>query len=87
MKLVRISNVKPLDGYNVELTLTSGEVVQRDLRPLLNGPVFGSIRSDQEGFRQVRAEDGTLAWPGGIDLCPDTVIWGGLPPAGSASAA
>lgn len=87
MKLVRISSVKPLDAYNVELTLTSGEVVQRDLRPLWNGPVFDPIRTDAERFRQVQAEDGTLVWPGAIDLCPDTVIWGGLPAAGSASAA
>jgi hypothetical protein len=87
MTLVRISSVKPLNGFNVELTLTTGEVVQRDLRPLLNGPVFDPIRMDEEQFRQVRAEDGTLVWPGGADLCPDVVIWGGLPPADSASCA
>jgi len=22
-----------------------------------------------------------LVWPGGADLCPDVLIWGGLPPA------
>lgn len=87
MKLIRISNVKALDGYNVELTLTTGEVVQRDLSSLLNGPIFDSIRTGEEQFREVRVEDGTLVWPGGIDLCPDAVIWGGLPPADSASAA
>jgi len=87
MALVRISNVKPLKEFHVEIKLTSGEVVLRDLRPLLNGPVFDSIRTDEEQFRQVRAEDGSLVWPGGVDLCPDVVIWGGLPPADSASCA
>lgn len=87
MALVRISSVRPLDEFHVEITLTSGEVVQRDLRPHLNGPVFDSIRSDHEQFRQVRAEEGSLVWPGGVDLCPDVVIWGGLPPADSASCA
>lgn len=85
MAMMRISSVKPLSEFRVEITLTTGEVVQRDLFPLLLGPVFASIRSDEEEFRQVRAEDGSLVWPGGADLCPDVVIWGGLPPADSAS--
>jgi len=85
MPLVRISNVKSLKEFHVEITLTTGEVVQRDLRLLLNGPVFDAIRTGEEQFRQVRAEDGTLVWPGGVDLCPDVVIWGGLPPADSSS--
>ena len=87
MALVRISSVKPLDGFRVELTLTTSEVVERDLGPLLSGPVFASIRDDEGEFRQVCAKDGTLVWPGGADLCPDSVIWGGLPPADSSSCA
>lgn len=87
MPLVRIASVNPLAGFQVELTLTTGEIIQRDLLPLLAGPVFDSIRTNEAQFRQVRAEDGTLVWPGGADLCPDVVIWGGLPPADSNSCA
>lgn len=87
MPLVRIISVKPLGGFLVELTLTTGEIVQRDLLPLLSGPIFDPVRTNEEHFRQVRAEDGTLVWPGGADLCPDVVIWGGLPPADSTSCA
>jgi hypothetical protein len=87
MALVRISMVKPLEEFRVELTLTTGEVVQRDLGPLLRGPVFDAIRTDPEQFRKVQAQDGTLAWPGGADLCPDVIIWGGLPPAESSCSA
>ena len=29
MSLIRIAKVKPLDGFNVELTLTTGEIVRR----------------------------------------------------------
>ena len=87
MALVRISSVKPLDEFQVEITLTTGEVVRRDLGPLLNGPVLGLIRNDAAQFSQVRVEDGALVWPGGVDLCPDVVIWGGLPPADSDSCA
>ena len=86
MALVRILNVKALDEFQIEITLTTGEVVRRDLAPLLKGPVFDSIRTDATMFRQVRAEEGILIWPGGVDLCPDVVIWGGLPPADTRAA-
>ena len=85
MKLVRIREAKPLESHRVQLTLTDGRVIERDLGPMLKGPVFSEIRSDQERFRQMRVEEGTLVWPNGADLCPDVLIWGGLPPAETAS--
>ena len=85
MKLVRIREAKPLEGHRVQITLTDGRVIERDLGPILTGPVFSEIRSDQERFRQMRVEGGTLVWPNGADLCPDVLIWGGLPPAETAS--
>jgi hypothetical protein len=85
MGLVRISTVKPLGGFLVELKLTTGEIVRRDLEPLLQGPVFDQIRADEEQFRKVSVDGGTVVWPGGADLCPDMVIWRGLPPASDSS--
>jgi hypothetical protein len=85
MRLVRIREAKPLDNYRVLLTLTDGRVVERDLGPLLVGPVFAEIRNDHARFRELRVEGGTLVWPAGADLCPDVLIWGGLPPADAAS--
>jgi len=85
MKLVRIREVKPLDGHCVQLTLTDGRVIDRDLHLLLHGPIFAEIRADRDRFQQLRVEDGTLVWPNGADLCPDTLIWGGPPPADAAS--
>jgi hypothetical protein len=84
MSLVRISAAVPLEGRRVRLTLTNGAIVERDLSGLLTGPVFEEIRDDSAMFREVRVEAGTLVWPNGADLCPDTVIWGGLPPVGVA---
>ena len=83
--MVRIKEAKPLAGYRVQLTLTDGRVVDRDLAPLLVGPVFDEIRHDLARFREMFVEGGTLVWPGGADLCPDVLIWGGLPPADAAS--
>jgi hypothetical protein len=85
MNLVRIQEAAPLDGYRVRLKLTDGRVIERDLAVHLTGPVFADIRSNPERFREFRVEAGTLVWPGGADLCPDVLIWGGLPPADAVS--
>ncbi|MBI4874865.1 MAG: DUF2442 domain-containing protein [Acidobacteria bacterium] len=80
MPLLRVSAVVALDAWRVRLTLTDGSVVERDLSALLTGPVFEEIRENPDRFREARVEAGALAWPNGADLCPDAVIWGGLPP-------
>jgi Protein of unknown function (DUF2442) len=85
MRLVRIREAKPMDGHRVQLTLTDGRVIERDLGPMLAGAVFSEIQSDQARFREMRVEGGTLVWPNGADLCSDVLIWGGLPPAETAS--
>ena len=85
MRLIRIREATPLDGCRVELTLTDGRVVEGDLETLLAGPVFAEIRNDEVRFMEIRVEVGTLVWPKGADLCPDVLIWGGLPPADAAS--
>jgi hypothetical protein len=85
MKLVRIRSAKPLDHRRVELTLTDGRVVERDLGQLLVGPIFEDTQKDDAVFRLMRVEGGTLVWPNGADLCPDVLIWGGLPTADCAS--
>ncbi len=85
--MIRIVEAKPLDAHSVELTLNNGQVTRRDLEPLLKGAVFAEIRGDQSRFQELRVEGGTLVWPGGADLCPDVLIWGGLPPADVTSSA
>lgn len=80
MPLLRIAEVTPLSGYRLRLRLTDGETIERDAGPLLVGPVFEEIRNRPEVFAQVRVHGGTVTWPNGADLCPDVLIWGGLPP-------
>lgn len=82
MTMVRINRVKPLQAFIVELDLSNGQCVQRDLTALLTGPAFAELRRDQAAFREVRVEAGGLVWPTGADLCPDTVLWGDLPEEG-----
>jgi Protein of unknown function (DUF2442) len=50
---------------------TTGDVAVLDR---MRGPVFGEARTP-EGFATVAvdAETGTVVWPGGADLAPDTL--------------
>jgi hypothetical protein len=80
MALLRIKQVMPLDGHRLRLTLTDGKTIERDVSDLLVGPVFEAIRQDPDLFSQAHVEHGTVVWPGGVDLCPDVLIWGGAPP-------
>ncbi len=78
--MLRVRAVTPLPGRSVRLTLTDGSVVVRDLTDLLDGPVFEPIAADDAMFRRVRAHDGTVVWPGDVDIAPETLIWDGPEP-------
>lgn len=80
MAFLRIREVKAVEGFKLRLVLTDGSVIERDVSRLLVGPVFEPIRKDPAVFAKVRVEGGTVVWPGGADLCPDVLIWGGAPP-------
>lgn len=78
--MLRVVDVTPLEGRSVRLVLSDGSAVERDLTDLLRGPVFKTIASDDVVFRRVRAVDGTIVWPGDVDLAPETLIWDGPTP-------
>ena len=78
--MLRIKDVKAFAGLRLRLTLTDGRVIERDVAPLLKGPIFERIKADAAEFTRVRAEAGTVVWPNGADLCPDVLIWNGPPP-------
>ena len=80
--MIRITGVRPLEGRTVQLTLTDGSIVERDLSGLLDGwGVFERISFDDDAFREVYVDYGTLAWPGEVDIAPETLIWDGPDPA------
>ena len=80
MTLLRMARVDPLPGFRLRLRLMDGSTIERDVRPLMAGPVFAPIRERPEMFARVTIDGGTVSWPNGADLCPDVVIWGGAPP-------
>jgi hypothetical protein len=78
--MLRITGALALDGFWVELTLSDGSRVERDVGDLLRGQVFDAIRTDPARFRELRARRGTLEWPGDVDLDGAVLIWDGPRP-------
>ncbi len=68
----RVKAVKARDNYKLEITFSNGEVGVYDCSPLLNFGVFSELK-DKIYFQQVRAAFGTVVWPHGQDICPDTL--------------
>ena len=72
--MYRIIEVKPLENFKVWLKFSDGKQGIVDLSELAGKGVF-SAWNDPEIFRSVHidSETRTIAWPGGIDLCPDSL--------------
>ena len=76
--MLDIVAVEPLPGRCLRLTLSNGQVVERDISDLIWGPVFERIAASDEAFAEVVVDGGTAAWPAdGADLAPETLIWNG----------
>ena len=73
-----ITQVEVIEGYTVRLQFEDGTEKSVDLDPYLYGPVFEEIRRDPAVFGAVRvdADAGTIVWPNGADLAPDTLYEG-----------
>lgn len=68
-----ITDAQYRDGYVFEITFDDGACANVDFSRYLGlGPIFEPLR-DLEFFRRARIEDGTLAWPNGADIAPETL--------------
>ena len=68
----RITHVKTTNDFRLELSFSNGEVGEYDCSGLLDFGVFTELASS-EYFEQARVLDGTVVWPHGQDICPDTL--------------
>ena len=70
----KIVEVEPLEGYRVRLMFSDGVEGTVDLSDLAGKGVFRSWK-DITFFNSVfiDSETHTIAWEGGIDLCPDNL--------------
>lgn len=81
-KMVRVTSVAPLDGFELRVGFTDGTVRVIDVERFLRGPVFDLIRKDRSVFESVSVdrELGVVVWPNGADIDPD-VLYGLREPA------
>lgn len=69
-----ITDVTVVDHGVLRLTFADGLAGEVDVLDRMRGPVFEAART-REGFTAayVDRESGTVAWPGGADLAPDSL--------------
>ena len=68
----RISEVAAIEGYQLRILFDNGEQGLFDCSGLLDFGVFQELR-DKRYFERAKAMDGTVVWPHGQDICPDTL--------------
>ena len=79
---VRVTEVDVLHDRLVRVRFDDGATAERDLFPLLTGPVFEQIRDDDSTFRQVAIDPsfGVITWPNGADVDAELLryddLWG-----------
>jgi hypothetical protein len=76
IKQPRVTQVRALGDYRVELTFNDGAVGELDLSSWIvgQGGAFAPLQ-DRDFFAQVRVnhEAGTIEWPNNVDFCPDVL--------------
>ncbi|HOF88582.1 MAG TPA: DUF2442 domain-containing protein [Armatimonadota bacterium] len=72
--MTRVSEVTTLEPFRIRVKFTDGLEGVVDLAPMVGTGVFAPLR-DLETFARVYVDPvtHTVAWPGDIDLCPDTM--------------
>jgi hypothetical protein len=70
----RVASAEPLPRYRLRLRFTDGLAGEVDLSDMVGKGVF-EVWNDPKRFAEVFVdpETATVAWPGGIDLCPDSL--------------
>ena len=68
-----VKRIEYRSGYSYLVIFDDGIRAVIDFADYLErGPVFAPLR-DPQFFRQARVEGGTIAWPNGADIAPETL--------------
>ena len=59
-------------GYRIHLVFSDGVESTVDFAPWLDGPVFEPLKAEAY-FRRFFLDGGTVAWPNGADIAPETL--------------
>ena len=72
-ELNEVTSIQYREGYVFHVTFDDGMEADVDLSEYVGkGPVFEPLR-DVSYFRKARIEGGTIAWPDGADIAPETL--------------
>ena len=71
--LNEVTQIEYVSGYSYLVVFDDGARAVVDFSEYLErGPVFAPLR-DLRFFRQARIEGGTISWPNGADIAPETL--------------
>jgi hypothetical protein len=62
----------PCGGYRIHVTFNDNSEKTIDFREWLKGPVFEPLKAPNR-FRSFFLDGGTVAWPSGADIAPETL--------------
>ena len=71
-QLVRVIAAEHVSGYRLSLRFSDGDQRTVDFSQWLRGPLFGTLREARE-FRKFFISGGTVCWPNGADVAPETL--------------
>ncbi len=79
--MIKVTAVKALEDYQLELSFNTGETRVFDVSPYLNKGIFTELRNPSY-FRSVRLAFGTIVWPNDHDFGPESLYVASRPRAG-----
>jgi hypothetical protein len=72
MTLPQVIRAEYRGGHRIRVTFNDDTEKTIDFRPWLDGPVFEPLR-DVDYFRRFFVDGGTVVWPNGADIAPETL--------------
>jgi len=70
--LIRVTGAEYVSGYRLRLKFSDGDERTVDFSPWLRGRVFQPLREPRE-FKKFFVSGGTVCWPNGADVAPETL--------------